>query len=59
MRLLHNDVRLLIVDDPTSGWDAVAERELFNRFLELRKGKTTILVSHRFGNLVQQADVIL
>lgn len=59
MRLLNTDVRLLIIDDPTSAWDAAAERDLLNRFLELRKGKTVIMVNHRFGNIVQHADVIL
>lgn len=59
MRLLNTDVRLLIIDDPTSAWDAAAERDLLNRFLELRKGKTVIMVNCRFGNIVQHADVIL
>ncbi|KAF9460641.1 P-loop containing nucleoside triphosphate hydrolase protein [Collybia nuda] len=58
MRLLNSDVRLLIVDDPASTWDAASERELFNKFLALRKGKTVIMVNHRFGNLVHHADVV-
>lgn len=59
MRLLNSGVRLLIVDDPTSAWDAATERDLLDRFLEMRKEKTVIMVNHRFGNIVHHADVIL
>jgi ABC-type multidrug transport system fused ATPase/permease subunit len=59
MRLKNSDARLLVVDEPASALDPIAERDLFNRFLELRKGRTTIFVTHRFGNVVKQADLIL
>ncbi|RDB22993.1 Lipid A export ATP-binding/permease protein MsbA [Hypsizygus marmoreus] len=59
LRLLCSDPRLLVVDEPTSALDAIAERDLFSRFKEMRKGRTTIFVSHHFGNLVKDADLIL
>lgn len=59
MRVKNSDIRLLVVDEPTSAFDAIAERDLFNRFLEMRKGKTMIFVTHRFGYLVKNADLIL
>jgi ABC-type bacteriocin/lantibiotic exporter with double-glycine peptidase domain len=59
MRVKNSDIKLLIVDEPTSALDSVAERDLFNRFLALREGKTMIFVTHRFGNIVKQADLIL
>jgi ABC-type transport system involved in cytochrome bd biosynthesis fused ATPase/permease subunit len=59
MRLKHSATRLLVVDEPTSALDSVAENDLFSRFLELREGKTIIFVTHRFGHLVKQADLIL
>lgn len=59
MRLLNSDTKLLIVDEPTSALDAVAEKNLFRRFQEHREGKTIIFVTHRFGGLVKQADLIV
>ncbi|TFK32822.1 P-loop containing nucleoside triphosphate hydrolase protein [Crucibulum laeve] len=59
MRVKNSSVKLLVVDEPTSSLDPIAERELFNRFRELRDGRTVIFVSHRFGNLVKHADLIM
>jgi ATP-binding cassette subfamily B protein len=49
---------LLILDEPTAALDVRAETELFERFLELTKDVTTILVSHRL-NSVRSADRIV
>jgi ATP-binding cassette, subfamily B, bacterial len=49
---------LLILDEPTANLDVRAETELFERFLELTKGVTTILVSHRLSS-VRHADRIV
>lgn len=59
MRLANNDIRLLVIDDPVSAWDAQAERDLFNKFLNMHKGKTTILATHRFSDITQHADLIM
>lgn len=50
-RALARDASLLILDEPTAHLDARAEYELFCGFRELAKGRTTILVSHRFTTL--------
>ncbi|EKM82296.1 hypothetical protein AGABI1DRAFT_67884 [Agaricus bisporus var. burnettii JB137-S8] len=50
---------LLMVDEPTSALDPIAERDIFQRFLEKSRGKTTIFVTHRFANLSQHADMII
>ena len=52
------DAELLILDEPTSALDARAEYEVFQRFAELTKGKTAVLISHRFST-VRMADRIL
>jgi ATP-binding cassette subfamily B protein len=57
-RALARDASLLILDEPTAHLDARAEYELFCRFRSLAKGRTTILVSHRFTTL-SMADRIL
>lgn len=48
---------LLVLDEPTASLDVRAEVELFDRFLELTAGTTTILISHRFST-VRHADHI-
>jgi ATP-binding cassette subfamily B protein len=50
-RAFSRDAALLILDEPTSNLDAVAEHELFTRFKELSQGRTTVLISHRFTTL--------
>ena len=51
------DAQLLILDEPTAALDARSEREVFERFAELTKDKTTLLISHRFST-VRMADRI-
>ena len=57
-RAYMRDAQLLILDEPTSALDARAEYEVFKRFAELTKGKTAVLISHRFST-VRIADRIL
>jgi len=57
-RAYMKDAQLLILDEPTAALDARAEYEVFERFAELTKGKTAILISHRFST-VRMADRIL
>ncbi|KAF9002756.1 P-loop containing nucleoside triphosphate hydrolase protein [Cyathus striatus] len=59
MKIINSDIRLIVVDEPTSALDPIAERDILQKILELREGKTVIFVSHRFGNLVKHADLIL
>jgi ATP-binding cassette subfamily B protein len=57
-RAYMKEAQLLILDEPTSALDARAEYEVFQRFSELTKGKTAVLISHRFST-VRMADRIL
>ena len=57
-RAYMKDAQLLILDEPTSALDARAEYEVFERFAELTKDKTAVLISHRFST-VRMADRIL
>ena len=52
------DSEVIILDEPTSALDARAEYEAFQRFIGLTKGKTSIIISHRFST-VRMADRIL
>lgn len=49
--------RLLVFDEPTSALDVRAEAAFFDRFLDLTKGVTSLLISHRFSS-VRRADGI-
>lgn len=57
-RAYMRNAQLLILDEPTSALDARAEFEVFKRFAELTKGKSAVLISHRFST-VRMADRIL
>jgi ATP-binding cassette subfamily B protein len=57
-RAYMKEAQLLILDEPTSALDARAEYEVFNRFAELTKGKSAVLISHRFST-VRMANRIL
>jgi len=57
-RAYMRDAQLLILDEPTSALDARAEYTVFERFAELTKGKSAVLISHRFST-VRMADRIL
>lgn len=48
---------ILVLDEPTANLDVRAEAELYERFLELTAGTTTIVISHRFST-VRRADAI-
>jgi ATP-binding cassette subfamily B protein len=50
--------RVLILDEPTAALDVRAEADLFDRFLSITQGLTTILISHRFST-VRRADRIV
>jgi ATP-binding cassette, subfamily B, bacterial len=55
---VHGGAGLLILDEPTASLDVRAEAELFERFLELTRGVTTVLVSHRLAS-VRHAERIV
>jgi len=57
-RAYMKDAQLLILDEPTSALDARAEYEVFQRFADLTKGRSAVLISHRFST-VRMADRIL
>jgi ATP-binding cassette subfamily B protein len=57
LMVVEAGARLLILDEPTAALDVRAEAELYARFLELTRGLTTILISHRFST-VRRADRI-
>jgi ATP-binding cassette, subfamily B, bacterial len=54
---LHN-APVLILDEPTSGLDAVTEAQLTRTLERLERGRSTIIIAHRFST-IDKADAIL
>ncbi len=57
-RAYMRDAQLLILDEPTAALDARAEYEVFQRFADLTKDKSAVIISHRFST-VRMADRII
>jgi ATP-binding cassette subfamily B protein len=49
---------VLVLDEPTANLDVRAEAIFFDRFLDVTRGLTTVLISHRFST-VRRADRIV
>jgi len=56
-RALVSNPPILILDDALSQVDTRTEATVLNRILEMRQGKTNIIVSHRLST-IRRADVI-
>ncbi len=53
----RHGARLLILDEPTAALDVRAEASFYGRFLDITRGLTTVVISHRFAT-VRRADTI-
>ena len=47
---LYQNCRSLLLDEPTAALDAIAENEMYERYREMIKGKTTMFISHRLAS---------
>jgi len=57
-RAFLRESQIIVLDEPTSAMDAKSEYEVFKRIRRLLKGRTAILISHRFST-VRMADRIV
>lgn len=53
----RSGAKVLILDEPSANLDVRAEADLYDRFVELTAGMSTVLISHRFST-VRQANRI-
>ena len=58
-RAFYGNSDILILDEPTASLDAIAEQEIFREFDRLRKGKTTLFVSHRLSSAVEADNIFV
>ncbi|NER29497.1 MAG: ATP-binding cassette domain-containing protein, partial [Symploca sp. SIO1C4] len=57
-RAIVTDPPVLILDESTGALDPVSEAQVLDRLLSHRRGKTTIMISHR-PKVIQRADWIV
>ena len=57
-RGIVNDPPILILDESTGALDPISELEVLDQLMSHRRGKTTILISHR-PRVIQRADWIV
>ena len=57
-RAFFRDADLLVLDEPTAALDPLAELRLFERFAEVARGRTAVMISHRLG-AARLADRVL
>ncbi|MDD4166875.1 MAG: ABC transporter ATP-binding protein, partial [Endomicrobiaceae bacterium] len=48
-RAYYRDRDFIILDEPTSNLDPLAESEIFRKYIAMMKGKTVIMVTHRIS----------
>ncbi len=58
-RAFYCNADILILDEPTASLDAIAEQEIYMQFDRLRKGKTSIFVSHRLSSATIADTVVV
>ncbi len=54
-RAIVRNAPILIMDEPSSGFDAASEKLVFEALDRLMEGKTSIVIAHRLAT-VQRAD---
>jgi ABC-type multidrug transport system fused ATPase/permease subunit len=58
-RAFYKDSDILILDEPTASLDAIAEKDIFDRFTELSRDKLTVFVSHRLSSAVTAGKIVV
>ncbi len=58
-RAFYKNSDILILDEPTASLDPMAEKDVFDRFAELSRGKITIFVSHRLSSATTAGKIVV
>ena len=57
-RALLRDPRILILDEPTSALDPASEAAVTSELMNVLRGRTSILITHRMS-LAEMADMVV
>ncbi len=49
-RALYKNGNILILDEPTSALDPIAESEIYEEYVNISKGRTSLFISHRLAS---------
>lgn len=58
-RAFFRSPNILLLDEPTAAIDAEAEYRIFQNILARQKGKSTIIISHRFSTVRKAKEIIV
>lgn len=58
-RAIYKDAPFVVLDEPTAALDPISEYEIYSRFDELVKDKTSIYISHRMSSCRFCDDIIV
>ena len=56
---VEGGARVLVLDEPTASLDVRAEAALYDRFLDLTSGLTSIVISHRFSTVRRAQRIVV
>jgi ABC-type multidrug transport system fused ATPase/permease subunit len=58
-RAFLGNAPILVLDEPTSGLDALTESQLTETLAELARGRTTIVIAHRFSTIENASRILV
>lgn len=58
-RALYKDAPFVVLDEPTAALDPISEAEVYTRFHEMVKDKTSIYISHRMASCRFCDDIVV
>lgn len=58
-RAFFRSPNVLLLDEPTAAVDAKSEYDIFRNIIKKQRGKTTIIISHRFSTVRKAREIIV
>jgi len=49
-RMLYKNAPVMVLDEPTAALDALAERDMYERYADFARGSTAVYISHRLAS---------
>ena len=49
-RAFYKEASILILDEPTATLDPLAEQEIYEKYVQMSEGKTSLFISHRLAS---------
>lgn len=49
-RAFYKEAPILILDEPTAALDPLAEQEIYEKYVEMSEGRTSLFISHRLAS---------